>query len=145
MRVAHLVGVRRAVAQVAVGAEVELPEVQRQAALVPVEVEHARRLRDDLGADAVAGEDGDELLVRHGPPLMHTARRALSTMASTIAGQAPSGRSWPMPGMTTSRAPGMAAAVAFPPATGTSGSSAPWMTTVGRAHAAEVRGAVALR
>ena len=57
---AHLRGVGGAVPQVAIGAEIELPEVERQAARVPVELENARGLGDDLGADAVARDDGDE-------------------------------------------------------------------------------------
>ncbi len=59
------------------------------------------------------------------------ARAAFSTMASTMVGHAPSGRSWPIPGTTTSFAPGTARAVASPPDTWMSGSSAPWMTVVG--------------
>ncbi len=47
----------------------------------------------------------------------HVPRRAVSTIASITAGQAPSGRSWPMPGMTSSFAPGIARAVASPPDT----------------------------
>ena len=41
------------------------------------------------------------------------------------------GRSWPMPSITTSSAPGIAPAVASPPVTSISASSDPWMTTVG--------------
>jgi hypothetical protein len=36
-----------------------------------------------------------------------------------------------MPSISTSRAPGIAFAVALPPETGTSLSAVPWMTTVG--------------
>jgi hypothetical protein len=52
---------RRAVPEVAFGAEVQRPEVQREGAGVAVELEHPRGLRDDLPADAVPGQDGDEL------------------------------------------------------------------------------------
>ena len=50
-----------------------------------------------------------------------------------------------MPGITTRSAPGIAFAVASPPATFTSGSSAPWMTTVGTATRGEGSSAVAAR
>ncbi len=43
----------------------------------------------------------------------------------------PRARSCPMPGITTSFAPGIAAAVASPPETPIRGSSSPWITTVG--------------
>ena len=45
----------------------------------------------------------------------------------------------PCPSITTSSAPGIAAAVARPPETPISGSSAPWMTTVGAVIARELR------
>src|SRR5262245_38122983 len=56
---------------------------------------------------------------------------AMDAIASTICGQAPRGKSCPMPSITTSRAPGTASAVSIPPSTGTSGSFLPWITSVG--------------
>ena len=58
--VGDLLRVGGAVFEVAVGAEVELPQVEAQAALVAVELEDARSLGDDLGADAVAGKNREE-------------------------------------------------------------------------------------
>ena len=55
----------------------------------------------------------------------------LRDSAAAIRSSAHSGRSWPMPSITTSSAPGIAAAVASPPETSISASSAPWTTTVG--------------
>ena len=51
---------RRAVAEVALGAEVELPQLERQLALVAVVLERTTRVKDDLGSDPVAGDDRDE-------------------------------------------------------------------------------------
>ena len=48
-----------------------------------------------------------------------------------LAGRAARGMSCPMPGISSSSEPGIAAAVSLPPSTGTSGSSVPWMTSVG--------------
>ena len=46
-------------------------------------------------------------------------------------GHTATGSEWPMRGRTTSLAPGIEAAVSLPAASGTRGSSAPWMTRVG--------------
>src|SRR4051812_3406884 len=59
------------------------------------------------------------------------ARFELSTIASTIFGQSGRGRSWPVSSSSSSRAPGIALAVAFPPDGEISLSSLPWITTVG--------------
>ena len=64
----HRGGIGGAVAQVAVGAEVERPELERKAARVAVVLEHARGLGDDLGPDAVPGDDGDEFSFGHAGP-----------------------------------------------------------------------------
>ena len=61
---------------------------------------------------------------------------AVSATASTSCGQTSRGRSWPMPGIAISSAPGIASAVARPPRNGTSGSSRPWITVVGTAASA---------
>ena len=61
--VGDLLRERRAVAEEALRAEVELPELERKLPLVPVVLERAARVKDDLGADPVAGDDRDE---RHG-------------------------------------------------------------------------------
>ena len=53
-------------------------------------------------------------------------------------GQTATGSAWPMRGSTTSCAPGIEAAVSSPAASGTSGSSAPWMTSVGALTLASV-------
>ena len=60
--------------EVAIGAEVEVPEVEVQAALFAVVLEDAGGLGDDFGADAVAGENGDE--VRGGHLRRSVERRA---------------------------------------------------------------------
>jgi hypothetical protein len=68
-----------------------------------------------------------------------SARVTSAVMLSMIMGQRRRGRLWPMPGTVTRVQPGMAAAVARPPATRTSGSASPWMTragTCGRRRAA---------
>ena len=44
------------------------------------------------------------------------------------------GKSWPIPGIIHSDAPGMAAAVARPPLGSTSGSASPWITSVGTSN-----------
>ena len=54
----------RAVAQVAIGAEVELPEIEREPRLVAVELEQQLGLVRDRRADAVAADDGDFLALR---------------------------------------------------------------------------------
>jgi len=59
--------VRGPVPQVTVGAQIEGPQLDREAARVAVQLENAHGLRDDLGTDAVPGDDGNELGVRsHG-------------------------------------------------------------------------------
>ena len=63
------------------------------------------------------------------PP--RTAPRQCSTIRSTSSGCTPGGRSWPMPPMISRRLPRMWRAVSRPAATGTSGSSLPWTTSVG--------------
>jgi hypothetical protein len=45
--------------------------------------------------------------------------------------QTPRGRSWPIPSISISRAPGIAFAVALPPDGLTILSTVPWMTSVG--------------
>ena len=50
-----------------------------------------------------------------------------------------------MPSITTSSAPGIAPAVASPPESVISGSSRPWITTVGTRHLRQLLGAVARR
>ncbi len=59
-----LLRVGGAVSQVAFGAEVEVPQVERQAPSVAIELEDARGLGDDLGPHAVAREDGDRAWCR---------------------------------------------------------------------------------
>src|SRR6185295_10061166 len=70
----------RAVLQVAIGAEIEVPQIERQFALVPDHLEEPRGLGDDLGADAVTRNDGDEL-ARHGTLFYCTSRCPSSTKA----------------------------------------------------------------
>ena len=79
------------------------------------------------------------LIVRAGVATGAPARTAVSAIASMIVGQAPRGRPWPMPGISTSRAPGIAFAVARPPEGRTSLSSAPWMTVAGTRQLAQLR------
>ena len=122
--------------EVPVRAEVEVPERQRQPARVAVVLEDAARLGDDLGPDAVAGEDGDELLAVHG---LVRPLRVRDDRVDVMTGQAPSAKSWPMPGTSVSFAPAIARAVASPPETLMSGSSTPWMTAAGSATFFEAR------
>ena len=60
-----------------------------------------------------------------------SARWTSSAMRRAISAHSSRGRSWPIPSNTTSSAPGIAPAVARPPLTSTSGSSAPCSTSVG--------------
>jgi hypothetical protein len=60
-----------------------------------------------------------------------SARLMCAVIRSVSSGHSARGRSWPMPSMTTSSAPGTAAAVARPPDTLTRASSEPWITRVG--------------
>ena len=75
----------RSVLQVAVGAEIELPQIERQFALVADDLEEARGLGDDLGADAVTRNDGDEL-ARHGTLFYCTSRWASRAKARRCTG-----------------------------------------------------------
>jgi hypothetical protein len=91
---------------------------------------------DDLQQLVPSGADRQLRRVRDGghhrqPATPSPTRAAFSSIASSIRGHALRGRSWPRPSISTSRAPGIAFAVALPPETGTSLSAVPWMTTVG--------------
>ncbi len=86
--------------------------------------------------DATVGANG----FHHTPPITFEAGQAgvapatldtLATISSTICGHSAGGMSCPIPGTITSRAPGIAAAVARPPDGITSRSSSPWITVVG--------------
>ena len=58
----------RAVAQVAVGAEVELPQIEGEPGLVPVDFEELLRLLGDGRADAITADDRDFLPRSHVAP-----------------------------------------------------------------------------
>src|SRR5262249_6865834 len=60
-----LFGEGGAIAQEALGAEVELPEVEGEAGLVAVELEEELGLERHRGADAVAPDDGVLLALAH--------------------------------------------------------------------------------
>ena len=72
------------------------------------------------------------------------ARPAVRATPSTRTGQSCRGMSWPMPGTSTSSAPGMARAVARPPDTWTSLSLRPWMTRAGIVQPLQGLGAIGL-
>ena len=103
----------------------------------------------------VGGRDGDRAVPGTGhvgwgggghwpcAALSRRRTRARSATASTMRGQICGGRSWPMPSISISSAPGMAAAVALPPEGRTSVSSLPWTTSVGAVDPAQLARAVA--
>ena len=77
---------------------------------------------------------------RRAQPVGHGGR---SRRSRGEVGYSATGRSWPMPSIIRRRAPGIALAVARPPAGRTSGSRVPWMTVVGNVEPSQGAGAVA--
>ena len=73
--------------------------------------------------------------------MLQEGHDVLQQDASTTCG----GRSWPMPGMATKRAPGMRRAVSSPQAIGTSGSASPCSTSVGDLMRGSIVGAARCR
>jgi hypothetical protein len=50
---------RRSVTEIPLGAEIEIPQLQGQTALFPIELEEGAGLLHHLRSDAVAAEEGD--------------------------------------------------------------------------------------